>query len=255
MLTFSLQSGSNGNCIYVEAGDVRLLFDAGISGREAALRLTRRGRDIRDVTALILSHEHRDHSRCAGVFARKFKLPVYVTEPTWRRIESQTGPVEQVRHFVAGRRLEFGSVVVHSIPTPHDAVDGCAFVVEHEHRRLGILTDLGHPFPALRRLLGELDAAYLESNYDPQMLDNGIYPDDLKARIRGPQGHLSNPEAAELVCRHRDRRLQWVILSHLSENNNDPELALDTFRAVVGRDFPACVAGRYGASRILEVRD
>ncbi len=254
MITFSLQSGSNGNCIYVEAGDVRLLFDAGISGVQAATRLAAHGRDIRDVTALILSHNHDDHVRCAGIYQRKFGIPIYATGPTWRSIRIDQGRVHDLRRFQAGGRIEFDGVVVWSMPTPHDAADGCAFIVEHDGRRVGVLTDLGHPFAVLRKFYGELDAAYLESNYDPGMLAAGPYPPSLQQRIRGPQGHLSNEEAGELTRAHRSRRLQWVMLSHLSEQNNEPELALSTFRATVGRDFPVGIAGRYEVSEIREVR-
>ncbi|MBN1492304.1 MAG: MBL fold metallo-hydrolase [Phycisphaerae bacterium] len=253
MLTFSLQSGSNGNCIYVEAGDVRLLFDAGISGRQAEQRMAVHGRGIRDVTALILSHEHADHVRCAGIFQRKFGLPIYATTPTWRAVLRQPvsiGVVDDVRHFEGGGRIEFGDVIVHSVRTPHDAVDGCGFIVEHEGRRLGILTDLGHPFGSLCRLMGELDAAYLESNYDPERLAAGPYPPQLQARIRGNRGHLSNDEAGHLVRPHTTGRLRWVALAHLSEQNNDPGLALETHRQHVGRDFPVHVASRYGVSEI-----
>lgn len=245
MHAFSIQSGSNGNCIYVEAGGVRLLFDAGVAGRTVRDRLAHHGRDVHGLTALILSHEHWDHSRSAGVFQRMFRVPIYVTAPTWRCIAPAAGPVHDVRHFQAGGRLEFGDVVVHTVRTPHDAVDGCGFVVSHEGRRLGILTDLGHPFASLRRILGELDAVYLESNYDPDMLEAGPYTEDLKRRIRGPRGHLSNAEAGDLVRTYRGRRLQWVMLSHLSEQNNEPGLALETFRGLVGRSFPVGVAGRY----------
>lgn len=248
MLTFSLQSGSNGNCIYVEAGDVRLLIDAGISGKQAQLRMAHHGRDIRSVTGLILSHDHIDHVRGAGIFQRKFGLPIYATQPTWRVACRFAGPVQDVRYFQAGGRIEFGSVTVHSLKTPHDAIDGCAFIVEHEGKRLGVLTDLGHPFTALQKLFGELDAAYLESNFDPEMLANGPYPLDLQKRIRGPRGHLSNHDAGELTRSHRTRRLQWVMLSHLSEHNNHPDLAMETYRGLVGRDFPAGIAGRYDVS-------
>ncbi|MGB9623912.1 MAG: MBL fold metallo-hydrolase [Phycisphaerae bacterium] len=248
MLTFSLQSGSNGNCIYVEVGDVRLLFDAGISGRQAELRMARYGRDIRDVTGVILSHNHIDHVRSAGIFQRKFALPIYATPRTWRAACGLTGPVQDVRYFQAGGRIEFDDVVVHTIRTPHDAVDGCAFVVEHEGKRLGILTDLGHPFAALRKLFGELDAAYLESNFDPEMLANGPYPPELQQRIRGPAGHLSNQDAGELTRACRGRRLKWVLLSHLSEHNNRPDLALATYQDLVGRQFPVGVASRYDVS-------
>jgi len=248
LITFSLQSGSNGNCIYVEAGDVRLLFDAGLSGLQAKQRLAQHGRDIRDVTGVILSHEHRDHSRGAAIFNRKFGIPVYVTRPTWRAMPDPMGSVSEIRHFQAGGRIEFGAVTGHSIKTPHDAVDGCAFIIEHEGKRLGVLTDLGHRFTQLCNLFCELDAAYVESNFDPAMLAAGPYPPQLQARIRGDRGHLSNDEAGELVTKHRSSRLQWVALAHLSEKNNKPELALDTHRKHVGKTFPVYVASRYAVS-------
>jgi len=250
VITFSLQSGSNGNAIYVEADGVRLLFDAGISGRQARLRMAFHGRDIRDVQALILSHDHTDHVRRAGVYQRKFHLPVYVTRRTLAAIRDPLGPLCDVRHFRAGQTLEFGRVRVHTIPTPHDAADPVIFVVEANRRRLGIFTDLGHPFARLRRLLEEVDAAYLESNYDPQMLEDVPYPAYLKARIRGPHGHLSNDEAADLVRLLR-RRPKWIALAHLSEQNNEPEVALHTHRTRLGRTYPLHVATRYEVSPLL----
>jgi phosphoribosyl 1,2-cyclic phosphodiesterase len=253
MVTFSLQSGSNGNCIYVEAGDVRLLFDAGISGRKAEMRLRRHGRSARDCDALIISHDHTDHTSCAGVFARMFRLPIYISPRVHRSVQRRIGPVHDVRWYVPGDRLEFGDVSVHTFLTPHDGIDTVCFVVEHDRRRLGILTDLGHPFPALRTLLKELDAAYLESNYDAQMLWDGAYPEDLKQRIAGDGGHLSNDEAAALACKHRPRRMQWLALAHLSEENNRPELALETHRRELGRQFPLTLASRYDVSDVFHI--
>lgn len=252
MITFSLQSGSNGNSIYVEAGGVRLLFDAGISGKCAQTRMALHGRDIRDVDALIISHDHVDHFRCAGIFQRKFGLPMYVTQKTFLAAPCNLGKLSDVRYFTAGDCLQFDGVTVHTIPTPHDAADGLAFVVAHEGKRLGILTDLGHPFDGLRDCLESLDAAYIESNYDPDMLATGPYPRHLQERIRGPRGHLSNPEAADLV-RAAARRLKWAALAHLSAENNHPEVALDTHRKRVGKCYPFRVADRYGVSEIMEV--
>jgi phosphoribosyl 1,2-cyclic phosphodiesterase len=253
MITFSLQSGSNGNAIYVEAGAVKLLFDGGISGRQARARMAARGRDIREVDALILSHDHRDHVQAAGIYQRKFGLPIYVTRRTFQAVEYDVGRVRNVRFFRAGDSLAFNGIVVHTIRTPHDAVDGVVFVVEHEGKRLAILTDLGHPFAGLQHVLEAVDAAYLESNYDPQMLAEGPYPGWLKTRIAGSGGHLSNPEAAELLRGCGRRRPRWVAIAHLSEQNNDPELALETNRAAVGRSYPFHVASRYGVSPILTV--
>jgi len=252
MITFSLQSGSNGNSIYVEADGVRLLFDAGISGRQAKLRMEQHGRQIRDVDALLLSHDHSDHVRCAGIFQRLFGIPIYVTEPTYGIARRQLGSVPDVRHFRAGESISFGPVTVHSHRTAHDAADGVAFVVECQRQRLGIFTDLGHPFDGLAELLESVDAAYLESNYDPIMLEEGPYPPLLKARIRGTGGHLSNEEAAELAL-HCGRRHEWLALAHLSECNNDPQVALETHRSVLGASERLTVAGRYGVSELLTV--
>jgi phosphoribosyl 1,2-cyclic phosphodiesterase len=253
MITFSLQSGSNGNAIYVEADGTRLLFDAGISGKQAETRMALHDRDIRDVKALILSHDHADHVRCAGIYQRKFGIPIYVTPRTHRRIAPFLGAAPDVRYFDSGSTIAFGSVCVHTIRTPHDAVDGVMFVVESADTRLGILTDLGRPFAALADVLASVDAAYLESNHDAVMLAEGPYPQWLKNRVAGPNGHLSNDQAAALLQGCGRRRPTWVALSHLSEQNNEPDLALETIRRVVGGTYPVVVASRYEPSPVLEV--
>ena len=254
MRTFSLQSGSNGNAIYVEAGGVRLLFDAGISGRQAQARMAARGRDIRDVDALIISHDHRDHVRCAGIYQRKFGLPIYVTRRTLAAVQKRDdlGPLHDVRFFRAGDVLRFGAVTVHTLPTAHDAADGVAFVVEHEGRRLAILTDLGSPAPWMRQVLEEAHGAYLESNYDPYLLEIGPYPWPVKERIRGKGGHLSNPEAATLLQATR-RKPAWIAVAHLSEENNEPELAFEAHHDRVGRTYPVRLASRWDVSDEWEV--
>lgn len=253
MRTFSLQSGSNGNSIYVEAGDARLLFDAGISGDQAESRLRARNRAIRDVQALIISHDHWDHTRGAGVFHRRFGMPVYMTERVYRAVRDRIGKLKDVRRFLPGDRLTFADVTVQTIPTPHDGIDTVCFVVEHDRRRLGILTDLGSPFLGLGEALEELDAAYLESNYDPDMLRRGSYPDELKRRISGGRGHISNEECADLAARCIGRRMQWLAAAHLSEQNNRPQLALDAARRRVGSMLHVQVASRYEAGPMMEV--
>ncbi len=252
MLTFSLQSGSNGNCIYVEAGGVRLLFDAGLSGRQTRLRLAAYDRDVHTVDGVVLSHWHNDHTRCAGVLHRLFKLPIYATAATCEIMAPTVGEISDVRIFQPGDTLSFGPLRVYTLPTPHDADESVAFLIECEGRRLGLFTDLGHPFPALTEALSNVHAAYLESNYDPEMAETGWYPPEVKARIRGGAGHLSNGQAAELLRRHLPKP-RWVALAHLSENNNDPALALETHRRVLGRDYPLTLAGRYGISELLSV--
>ncbi len=254
MNIISLQSGSNGNCIYVETSGISLLFDAGISGKQAMTRLASRGRDIEEVDALIISHDHADHVSCAGIYHRKFSLPVYVTTRTLRAAKSRRdlGVLRDVQHFRAGDTMRFGPVRVETVQTPHDGADGSAFIIDDGHSRLGIFTDLGHVYGDLKSALASVDAAVLESNYDPSMLETGRYPRALKRRISGPGGHLSNIEAAELVA-GRGGRLKWVCLGHLSEENNDPELALRTHRDVIGSSLKLHVASRYKATQVLHI--
>jgi len=254
VLAIALQSGSNGNSIYVEADGARLIFDAGISGKRAEQRLAACGRDIRDVNAVILSHDHADHVSCAGIYQRKFGLPIFATAKTLRAAGRYAlGPIEDVRHFKAGKSLAFGSVTVETVRTAHDGADGVVFVVDDGRSRLGILTDLGHVFGGLKEVVESLDAVLVESNYDPDMLESGPYPDFLKRRIRGPGGHISNIEAAELLAAAAGKRMKWACLAHLSEQNNRPELALRTHRRILGDKLFLTVAGRYAATGPMEV--
>lgn len=254
MIAISLQSGSNGNCIYVESSGVRLLFDAGISGIRAERTLKAYGRDIRQVDAVIISHDHGDHISCAGVYQRKYGLPLYVTPKTLEAAtERRLGRLDDVRHFRSDGLLNFGETAVQAIPTPHDGADGSAFVISSKEKRLGILADLGHVFDGLDRIVSSLDAVFIESNYDPDMLMRGPYSASLKNRIKGPEGHLSNIESAELLRESGGDRLKWACLVHLSGNNNAPDLALRTHRGIVDRDLTLYAAGRSGPTDILPI--
>jgi phosphoribosyl 1,2-cyclic phosphodiesterase len=249
----ALQSGSNGNCIYVRAGGTELLFDAGISGKQAQMRLAAVGLDITRAAGLFISHDHVDHMKCAGVYQRKFAIPLHTTEPTLAAgHRHRLGKLGEVRHFRGGDRVVVGEAIVETHPTPHDGTDGVCFVIEAEGKRLGVMTDLGFVFPELEELIATLDAVILESNYDPDMLATGPYPPSLKQRIRGEGGHISNIEAAELVARF-GRRLQWVCLAHMSKDNNTPQLALQTHRAIAGQGRPVHLATRYEPSALLEL--
>ncbi|AQQ10360.1 Putative metallo-hydrolase YycJ [Sedimentisphaera cyanobacteriorum] len=230
MKVISLQSGSRGNCIYVETNKTKLLFDAGISGKAAKARLAAFGKDIRDVDGLFISHDHSDHIKNAGVFSRKFGHKLLVSEKTYQSRSGGLGDVEILHHFQRCERIELGDVCVETHPTPHDGADPCAFVIEAEGKRLGILTDLGYAFAELSGIIRGLDAVMLESNFDPYMLENGPYPYSVQSRIKGDGGHISNQQAAELLIENANDRLSWACLSHISENNNTPETALSVFQ-------------------------
>ena len=145
-----------------------------------------------------------------------------MTEKTLSAVRRRTrqGTLSDIRHFFSGDSISLAHLTVETLPTPHDGVDGVGFVIDDGERRLGILTDLGHVFDGLSDLLQTLDAVVIESNYDPKMLEQGWYPERLKQRIRGPGGHLSNQESAELLSGLGAGRLQWACLAHLSEKNN-----------------------------------
>jgi phosphoribosyl 1,2-cyclic phosphodiesterase len=247
IFTCSLQSGSNGNCIYVETPDARLIFDAGISGKVAQQRLACYQRELDQADGLIISHNHSDHVKGAGVFHRKFQVPLYITTGAWKATKNKLGSVREVQHFSPGEILCFGTTRVETIPTAHDGIDGVAFIVAYGDKRLGIFTDLGHPFAGLADHLMELDGLYLESNYDPEMLENSAYPGWLKKRIRGEGGHLSNREASYLV-RTCGQKLRFLVLSHLSEHNNSPALALETAQEILASIVPVYLAPRTGVS-------
>lgn len=254
MKAVALQSGSNGNSIYVEAGEVRLLFDAGISGIAAERRLAEHGIDIRTVHGVIISHDHADHVRCGGVYQRKYGIPVHITSLTLEHALSRypLGHLHDVRIFRSGESITFGDVLVHTVPTPHDSADGSVFIVEAGQKRLGIMTDLGHVFDGLESIISSLDAVFLESNYDPGMLSAGPYPRFLKRRISGEGGHISNIESAELLLSASSGgRLRWACLSHLSEQNNCPDLAIRTHRDMLSDAVDLRVASRYRCSELF----
>ncbi len=250
MEVITLQSGSAGNCVFVRSGETCLLFDAGISGRKAESRLAEFGYDIRDCDGVVISHEHYDHISGLGVFHRKFGLPVYASLRTWNatRAKPSTGFIGSPNHFVPGESFQVGSLRIETLRTPHDAVDGVCFVIEdiETGQRFGLLTDLGHVYSGLRKVIGGLDAVLIESNYDEAMLREGPYPQRLKDRISGKRGHISNEDAAGLLdlC---GAQLQWACLGHLSAENNSPEVALATHRQRHGRPFPIFCADRDGA--------
>ena len=255
MEVIALQSGSSGNCIFVESGDTRVLFDAGISGRQAEQRLAEYGRDIRDVDALVVSHDHRDHAQGIGVFQRKYGIPVHISPDTLVQVKRKIGigQLHEVHYFNSGSRIEINQLTIETVPTPHDAVDGVGFVVDDGARRLGILTDLGHLFDSLDAVVASLDAVVLESNHDLEMLNSSHYPASIKRRIGGQRGHISNVDAAELLSRSASSSMKWACLAHLSEECNTPQVALDTHHELLGHAFDLHYAPRDRAGELMVV--
>ena len=224
----SLNSGSNGNCYYISDGKEAVLIDAGISCRETERRMIRLGLPIRKVRAIFITHEHTDHTRGAEVLSRKHGIPVYITGATYRNSRMNLDQ-DLVRTFRAGTPEEAGSLLVNPFPKMHDASEPHSFTVSAHGLTAGVFTDIGMACEHVAYHLGQCHAAFLEANYDEGMLERGSYPVYLKRRIRGMEGHLSNDQALELFTTHKSPRMQLLVLSHLSAENNHPQLVHELF--------------------------
>jgi len=249
----SLNSGSNGNCYY--AGNLKegVLIDGGISCRETEKRLKRLGIAMSHIKALFVSHEHGDHIHGIPALSKKFHLPVYITPETLRHSQIELNP-DLVRSFSAFENITIGNITVTPIPKVHDAVDPFSFVVSSETVRVGVFTDIGSACKNVVESFNQCHAAFLESNYDEQMLENGRYPYPLKNRIRGGYGHLSNKQALRLFKSNRSGILSHLFLSHLSSENNDPDLAVRLFKEVPGKT-EIILAPRNAATRLYHIRN
>ncbi len=227
----SLGSGSRGNCALIEAGDTRVLLDSGFAAREVELRLRRLGVEPDSIQAIVVTHEHHDHIKGVGAYARRYNLPVWMTAGTHR--QDRCGELPQVRLFNCHEDgFSIGDLVVEPFPVPHDAREPAQFVFSHQGSRLGMLTDIGFYTPHIFDTLKNCDALFLECNHDADMLANGPYPPALQARVAGRLGHLSNVQAADFLRQFDLSRLQHIVAAHLSEKNNRPELVCEAMAMV-----------------------
>ncbi len=229
----SLNSGSNGNCYYVSYGGEAVLVDVGISCREVEKRMARIGLSMQEVKAIFISHEHSDHIRGVEVLSKKYQLPVYITPATLKSSRMILRP-ELVRSFCSDEDIQLGNLFVKPFSKRHDAADPYSFVVSANHIHIGVFTDIGSCCGNVIRYFKQCHAVFLEANYDKEMLDTGMYPYHLKKRISSGHGHLSNHESLELFTNHRSDHISHLILSHLSKDNNSPELVKQLFEKHAG---------------------
>ncbi len=227
----SLGSGSRGNCALVEAGDTRILLDNGFAAKEVESRLRQIGVEPDTIQAIVVSHEHQDHIKGVGAYARRYNLPVWMTSGTHR--QNRCGELPQVSLFNSHEGgFAIGDIMVEPFPVPHDAREPAQFVFSSQGRRLGALTDIGFYTPHIAETLKDCDAMFLECNHDAEMLANGPYPPALQARVAGRLGHLSNAQAAKFLRQFDSERLQFIVAAHLSEKNNRPELVREAIASV-----------------------
>jgi phosphoribosyl 1,2-cyclic phosphodiesterase len=228
----SLGSGSRGNATLIQGGGVTLLIDCGFPFRELRRRCEWLDVDPADIDAILVTHEHGDHVRGVGPTARGLACPVWMSHGTWHA--ARCGDLPDLHLFSShGGPLRIGAMEVLPVAVPHDAREPAQFVVSHNGLRLGLLTDLGSHTPHVLQTYRTLDALLLECNHDPGMLARGPYPPALQARVGGPYGHLNNAQAAGILAGMEHARLQHLVVGHLSEKNNAPELAREALCAAV----------------------
>lgn len=217
----SLGSGSRGNCTVIVSPRTTILVDCGFGCRETENRLLDKGVDPTTVAAIFVTHEHGDHHRGVGPFARKYGVCVYGTNGTLSRVDLNRC---RFLEFQCGHSVDIGDLVVHPVAVPHDAREPSQFVIEHDNRRLGILTDIGSLTQSVVDHYRHCDSLFVEANHDLDMLWKGPYQYSLKVRIASDEGHLSNDQTAEFVSLVHHSDLQSLVLGHLSQENNHPEL-------------------------------
>ena len=240
-----LASGSKGNALLVANGRSRLLIDAGLSARELCRRLEAVGISPGELTGIIVTHEHIDHVRGLGVLSRRFNLPVYLHHAVAAAL-ADSHRLAQVHEFDSGE-LSIGEFAVRAFPVTHDAAATVGFSVTGSTGKLGVATDLGVATRLVAEELRNCRALVLESNHDEELLRDGPYPWPLKQRIRGHHGHLSNNDSAKLLDALCWEGLEGVLLAHLSETNNRPELAETATRGILDRQSccrPQLLLGR-----------
>ncbi|HEY3927726.1 MAG TPA: MBL fold metallo-hydrolase [Candidatus Koribacter sp.] len=227
-----LASGSRGNSTVVTSSQTRLLVDAGLSCKETLLRLAKAECDACALDAILITHEHSDHIAGLNVLAKKLRIPVFITASTLRAYlksahDSQGNKVnlERVENFESGRSFQIGDIAIMPFTIPHDAADPVGFTFRAEGIKAAIATDLGYMPVSVKDHIRGCQMLVVESNHDVEMLRVGPYPWSVKQRVLSRLGHLSNDALADFIVNDYDGAAEYLILAHLSEQNNHPEVA------------------------------
>ncbi len=258
----SLYSGSSGNSIYISSKSTHILVDAGLSGKRIEKSMASIGASIKNIQAILISHEHMDHILGAGVLSRRYGIPIYANEKTWEAMRVSLKKIDPdcIRIFLTGQPFKIGDIEINTFSTPHDAIEPVGFNFCCNKKKVTIATDIGHIHKSLLNNLVGSDMILLESNHDIEMLKVGRYPWPLKQRIMSDKGHLCNDMAAKVVAYLAANGTKKFLLGHLSKENNFPELAFQTVKnalteksVAAGRDVYVGIAYRDRVSESLIV--
>ena len=227
----ALASGSSGNCFYISNKNGAILVDAGISARQICERLEIIGKNTESVKGIFVTHEHSDHIKGIDVFARNFNVPIFATKKTINNsfLCSDKRLVNAIKN---NETIKFNGMEITAFPKSHEAVDPIGFSI-YNNKKISVITDAGRTCKNITENVADSDFLCLESNHDVPMLENGPYPWHLKKWIKSDTGHLSNMQASLCVLEHGNKKLKHVMLSHLSQTNNTPDIALDTFNTLI----------------------
>jgi len=247
----AIASGSNGNCYYIGNSETAILIDVGITRKQVLMRMAQKNLNPNKIKAIFVSHEHTDHSCGARVLSAKINVPVFMTYETLKGSWHKFHPKKTI-FFKQGEIIKIGDFAVHTFLKQHDAEAPCSFRVEYSGINVGVFTDLGAPCKSVISNLQKCHALFLESNYDEEMLWTGSYPDHLKLRISSDYGHLSNNQAFELLKKYHNPNLKLVLLSHLSQENNRPEIAMAAFKELE-KKFEIKLTNRYEAGDVFTI--
>lgn len=230
-----LASGSTGNATVVQSDDATILIDAGLSAKKLDELMRERGVSGSDIDAVFVTHEHSDHVKGLGAFARKYELPVYANDATWSALERHVGAIADGNRRIVrtGDTVEFGDMRVESYPISHDAAEPVGYCVYDDDCKLSLVTDLGYLSDKVKRATIDSDVLVLESNHDVEMLRMGRYPWNIKRRILSDIGHLSNEAAGEALAELLTDRTKRVYLAHLSLDHNMQDLARMTVQSIL----------------------
>lgn len=247
----SLGSGSKGNATLVESEHALLLVDCGFTIKETEKRLMQMGHSAEDISAILVTHEHGDHIKGVGPLARKYQIPVYLTHGTAQY--QALGKLPELNEINLHRTFHIADIEVKPVAVPHDAREPCQFVFQKNNKLLGLLTDIGSITPFVTEQYRQCDALMLECNHCPRLLSMGPYPPSVKQRVGGRWGHLSNQQAADLLRYLELDRLQHLVISHISEQNNTQALARQTIADVYGDRQSLVLADQQGGVDWLSV--
>lgn len=257
----SLVSGSTGNCSIISDGKTVILADCGLTAKRLEELLGFIGVSPLSVSAILITHEHSDHIKGAGIVSKKYGLPVFATEETHLSMKNSGIPEENIKYILPDNDFEVGSIGVRAFSIPHDAANPVGYSFFYGNNKLSVATDMGHMNDYIFENIKGSTAVILESNHDIDMLKGGRYPEFLKRRILGNFGHLSNADAAKTALKLLKSGTRHIMLGHVSADNNTPKIALSETAnmalnsgIIPGKDFSLSVANRYMPTSFLASR-